>query len=57
VKTMPEQRSTGSAAELSKVQRTPNDSCNWAWVKAEVWTERMLSALGNGVKAANGTRD
>src|SRR5207245_8515495 len=29
---------------------TPNDSRNWAWVEAEVWTERMLSALGNGVK-------
>jgi RNA-directed DNA polymerase len=28
----------------------PNDSRNWAWVEAEVWTERMLSALGNGVK-------
>jgi RNA-directed DNA polymerase len=25
-------------------------SRNWAWVEAEVWTERMLSALGNGVK-------
>jgi len=23
--------------------------CNWAWVEAEVWTERMLSALENGV--------
>jgi RNA-directed DNA polymerase len=22
----------------------------WAWVEASVWTERMLSALGNGVK-------
>jgi RNA-directed DNA polymerase len=28
----------------------PNDSRNWAWVEAEVWTQRMLSALGNGVK-------
>jgi RNA-directed DNA polymerase len=47
---MPEQRSTGSAAEAKQGAETPNDSCNWAWVKAEVWTERMLSALGNGVK-------
>ena len=23
---------------------------NWTWVEAGVWTERMLSALGNGVK-------
>lgn len=23
---------------------------NWAWVEATVWTERMLSALANGVK-------
>ncbi|MEK7756068.1 MAG: group II intron reverse transcriptase/maturase, partial [Planctomycetota bacterium] len=22
----------------------------WAWVEATVWTERMLTALGNGVK-------
>lgn len=22
----------------------------WAWVDREVWTERMLAALGNGVK-------
>ena len=23
---------------------------NWGWVEASVWTERMLAALGNGVK-------
>lgn len=22
----------------------------WGWVEASVWTERMLAALGNGVK-------
>jgi len=22
----------------------------WGWVETEVWTERMLAALGNGVK-------
>ena len=22
---------------------------NWPWVKASVWNERMLAALGNGV--------
>src|SRR5258705_13406170 len=47
---MPEQRRTGSAAEAKQGAEAANDSCNWAWVKAEVWTERMLSALGNGVK-------
>src|SRR5262245_33343380 len=47
---MPERRSTGSAAEAKQGAETPNDSRNWAWVEAEVWTERMLSALGNGVK-------
>ena len=47
---MPEQRSTGSAAEAKQGAETPTDSRNWAWVEAEVWTERMLSALGNGVK-------
>jgi RNA-directed DNA polymerase len=47
---MPEQRSTGSAAEAKQGAEMPNDSRNWAWVEAEVWTERMLSALGNGVK-------
>ena len=44
---MPEQRSTGSAAEAKQGAETP---LNWSWVEAEVWTERMLSALGNGVK-------
>jgi RNA-directed DNA polymerase len=47
---MPEQRSTGSAEKAKQGAETPNDSRNWAWVEAEVWTERMLSALGNGVK-------
>jgi RNA-directed DNA polymerase len=28
----------------------PPPSRNWGWVEAEVWTERMLSALVNGVK-------
>src|ERR1700736_5838698 len=23
---------------------------DWSWVETSVWTERMLSALGNGVK-------
>ena len=47
---MPGQSSTGSAGEAKQGAETPNDSRNWAWVEARVWTDRMLSALGNGVK-------
>lgn len=48
-KTMPGQSSTGSA-EAKQGAETPPPSRNWAWVEAEVWTDRMLSALENGVK-------
>jgi len=27
-----------------------SDPRNWTWVEASIWTERMLTALGNGVK-------
>jgi hypothetical protein len=47
VKTMPGQSSTGSAEEAKQGAEM---SRNWAWIEAGVWTERMLSALGNGVK-------
>jgi len=47
---MPEQRSTGSAEEAKQGAETPVASRNWDWVEAPVWTERMLSALANGVK-------
>jgi hypothetical protein len=40
------QRSTGSADEAKQGAETQR---NWAGVEAGVWTERMLSALGNGV--------
>jgi hypothetical protein len=50
VTTVPEQRSTGSADEAKQGAEIPGASRNWAWVEAEVWTPRMLSALGNGVK-------
>jgi RNA-directed DNA polymerase len=48
--TTPEQSSTGSAEEATQGAETSTTSCNWSWVEAAVWTERMLSALGNGVK-------
>jgi RNA-directed DNA polymerase len=50
VKAMPGQRSTGSADEAKQGAEMPSASRNWAWVEAGVWTERMLSALDNGVK-------
>ncbi len=28
----------------------PDDPCTWSWVAASVWTDRMLAALGNGVR-------
>jgi len=46
---MPGHSSTGSAEEAKQGAETPRASCNWAGVEAGVWTERMLSALGNGV--------
>jgi RNA-directed DNA polymerase len=46
---MPGQSSTGSAGEAKQGAETPSTSGSWTWVEASVWTERMLSALGNGV--------
>jgi len=46
----PKQESTGSAAEATHGAETPTTGKRWSWVEASVWTERMLSALGNGVK-------
>jgi hypothetical protein len=45
---MPGQSSTGSAEEAKQGAEMGR---NWAWIEAGVWTERMLSALGNGVKS------
>ena len=33
-----------------KAKQTESDPAQWAWVDRAVWTERMLAALGNGVK-------
>ena len=46
---MPGQSSTGSA-EAKQGAETPSPSRNWDWVEAEVWTERMLSAMDIVVK-------
>jgi len=32
------------------IQDTETRVCDWSWVEASVWTERMLAALENGVK-------
>ncbi|TXT21659.1 MAG: RNA-directed DNA polymerase [Gallionellaceae bacterium] len=41
-----------TAAEVSERAKQAADTPgrDWAWAEASVWTERMLSALGNGVK-------
>ena len=43
------QQSTASAARAMQGADTHNQR-DWSWVEATVWTERMLSALANGVK-------
>jgi RNA-directed DNA polymerase len=50
VKTKPGQSSTGSAEEAKQGAETLRASRNWAGVEAGAWTDRMLSALGNGVQ-------
>jgi len=48
--TEPRQASTGSAGEAKRGAETRARSQDWSWVEAAVWTERMVSALENGVK-------
>ena len=41
----------GSArSRLSKGQKPRRGTPDWWWAEASIWTERMVSALGNGVK-------
>jgi len=42
-------KAPGVPTGLDKVQTTGGDRA-WSWVEASVWTERMVSALVNGVK-------
>lgn len=42
----PRQESPGSAVEAKRGA----EARDWSWVEAAVWTERMVSALDNGVK-------
>jgi len=39
-----------SVPKVAKQEAEARSSGKWAWVEASVWTERMLAALGNGVK-------
>lgn len=45
--TVSKQESAGSEPSGAKRGAEARD---WSWVEASVWTERMVSALGNGVK-------
>ena len=39
-----------SVPETAKQEKEACGPSSWKWVEASVWTERMLAALGNGVK-------
>lgn len=49
VKDESEQTQAPGVPEVAKQGAEAQDR-DWSWVEASVWTERMLSALGNGVK-------
>ena len=34
----------------ARPESAPNEPRTWSWVAASVWTDRMLAALGNGVR-------
>ena len=34
-----------------KAKQAESAPTEWEWVDRAIWTERMLAALGNGVKA------
>jgi len=42
---------TGSIVRATvRPEPDPDDPREWSWVEASVWTDRMLAALGNGVR-------
>jgi RNA-directed DNA polymerase len=47
VKALPQAQ---KAPEVSARTKQGAEARDWSWVEASVWTERMVSALGNGVK-------
>ncbi len=49
--TMQEKDYTGSIVRATaRPEPDPDDPREWSWVEASVWTDRMLAALGNGVR-------
>jgi hypothetical protein len=50
---MPAQTSTASTEQVKPSAETPNPSGNLDGVEAQVTTERLLSALGNGVQGGD----
>jgi len=42
--------SGASVPELAKQASSTRDPRPWEWVEPSVWNERMLAALGNGVR-------
>ena len=48
---MQEMDDTGSIVRATaRPEPDPGDPREWSWVEASVWTDRMLAALGNGVR-------
>ena len=50
---IPMQLEFNFASLVPKTAKQEAEACSpvrWDWVEAAVWTERMLAALGNGVK-------
>ena len=42
---------TGSIVRATaRPESCPDDPREWSWVEATVWSDRMLAALGNGVR-------
>jgi len=43
-------RDEAMTAPLVQIAKQGVEARDWSWVEGSVWTDRMLSALGNGVK-------
>jgi RNA-directed DNA polymerase len=51
---MPRTEIRNSTVRLTARPETdPDDPRSWSWVETSVWTERMLAALGNGVRGGH----
>jgi RNA-directed DNA polymerase len=55
VETQNSERTTSMSESVTvseKAKQTESAPTEWAWVDRAIWTERMLAALGNGVKGS-----